>query len=234
MPRAMTIDIETRPAPVESEIQEADYLKTALNGNYGQILCIGFIDDVPGRRPEYGVFGWDEERELLTGDEGEILTAFWGRLRNFRAGTDRIVGHNIFDFDLKFIIKRSIILGVRPTVDFSFARYRNQPVFDTMHEWEKWSFGNRISLDALAKVLNLSSSKANGVDGSKVWELYQTGQHREIRDYCFNDVKLTRNIYRRMIFAESQNQIRNVPLSEMSAAPINAETVSNITYRTAG
>lgn len=206
MPRVFTIDIETRPAQTESPDagnQDDSYLKTALNGDFGQLLCIGYIDDIPGRKPDYGVLGWDEERGVLTGDEVGILRAFWGRLRDFRTNSDRIVGHNIFDFDLKFILKRSIIHGVRPTVDLSFARYRNQPIFDTMYEWERWSYGQKVSLDRLAKSLGLPSSKDGGINGSQIFRLYQSGQHRAIRNYCLGDVKLTRAIYKRMVFEES-------------------------------
>jgi len=60
-------------------------------------------------------------------------------MKTFRPNVDRVVGHNIYDFDLKFILKRSIIHGVRPTVDRSFARYRKRPIFDTMYEWERCS-----------------------------------------------------------------------------------------------
>ncbi|MBO0797855.1 MAG: hypothetical protein J2P31_03455, partial [Blastocatellia bacterium] len=84
---------------------------------------------------------------------------FWRRMETFRPSVDRIVGHNIFDFDLKFILKRSIIHKVRPTVDLSFARYRNRPIFDTMHECECWSYGSRPSLDTLARALGFRSSK---------------------------------------------------------------------------
>ena len=55
-------------------------------------------------------------------------------MKTFRPSIDRIVGHNIYDFDLKFILKRSVFHGIRPTVDLSFARYRNQPIFDTRYE----------------------------------------------------------------------------------------------------
>jgi hypothetical protein len=33
-----------------------------------------------------------------------------------------------YSLTLKFILKRSIIHGVPPTVDLSFARYRNLPI----------------------------------------------------------------------------------------------------------
>jgi hypothetical protein len=123
-------------------------------------------------------------------------------MRGFRPCVDRVVGHNLFDFDLKFIYKRSVVHGVRPTVELSFARYRNQPLFDTMCEWERWGYGSKISLDRLAHVLNLPSSKSEGVNGSRVWELYESGEHQKIYDYCLRDVELTRLIYRRMTFAD--------------------------------
>jgi len=132
-----------------------------------------------------------------------MLTEFWGLLRGFSPRTDIVVGHNIFDFDLKFIYKRSVIFGVRPSVDLSFARYRSQPTFDTMHEWERWGYGSKISLDRLAKVLGLVSSKDSGIDGSLVHTLFKAGEHRVIRDYCLRDVEVTRAIYRRLVFADS-------------------------------
>lgn len=208
MPRVITIDIETIPAAAQSICQPGpepteEHLRTSLSGDFGRILCIGFIDEGRGDgQIRRGCFGWSRRENGFRGDERELLTNFWELLRGFRPQQDRIVGHNIFDFDLKFIYKRSIINGVRPTVDLSFARYRAQPIFDTMHEWERWSYRDRISLDRLAHVLGLPSSKTDGVDGSKVFELYEAGAHQEIRDYCLRDVTLTREIYRRMIFAD--------------------------------
>ena len=69
-----------------------------------------------------------------------------------------------------------------------------------MMEWERWSFSSRISLDTLARVLNLPSSKEQGIDGSRVYELYLAGAYQAIHDYCLRDVALTRRIYKRMNF----------------------------------
>lgn len=209
--RIITIDIETMPPsePVDDEClpngirkQKDDCEKSALNGDFGRVLCIGYIKEDERGIEWSGVMGWDERSEQFTCDEQAILTEFWRMMRGFQPETDRIVGHNIFDFDLKFIYKRSIVHGVRPTVGLSFARYRSQPIYDTMCEWERWSFGSRIKLDRLARVLSLQSSKADGVDGSCIFRLFEQGQHRLVRDYCWHDVELTRAIYRRMVFAD--------------------------------
>ena len=135
---------------------------------------------------------------VLSGDETKMLKEFWEIAKDVQ----QFIGHNVMDFDLQFIYKRSIINGVRPTQWLSFARYRNNPIYDTMREWEKWSMGSSISLDMLAKILDLESSKSGGLDGSKVFDYYQKGKLSEIYDYCAADVKVTREIYKKMTFTD--------------------------------
>jgi hypothetical protein len=108
-------------------------------------------------------------------------------MKTFRPNVDPTVGHDIYDFDLKFILKRSIIHGVRPTVDLSFARYRNQPIFDTMYQWGRWSYGSRGGLETLVRALDFESSKQNGVSGSQIHSLFEAGEHRVIHDYYLSE-----------------------------------------------
>lgn len=209
--RTLTIDIETLPSllPVDDLCKTRnsgktgdEHARTALSGDFGRILCIGFADDDGRGRVTRGCLGWDDFRQQFTCDERQMLTEFWEMMIKFRPNVDRVVGHNLFDFDLKFIYKRSVVNGIKPTCELSFARYRNQPLFDTMCEWERWGYGSKISLDRLARVLSLQTSKTDGMDGSRVAEIFAAGEHKVIRDYCLRDVELTRSIYRRMTFAE--------------------------------
>src|SRR5579872_854778 len=72
--------------------------KTGTDGAFGRIVCIGYaIDDKPA--------------EALEGDEREMLEKFW----SIAANADLFIGHNIRDFDLPFIVQRSMVLGVKPT-----------------------------------------------------------------------------------------------------------------------
>jgi DNA polymerase elongation subunit (family B) len=208
--RVLTIDIETLPAAVTEAgpccdlatlKEQKSFLDSSLSGNFGHILCIGYIDEDRNGKFERGVIGWDDENRQFVENERLILEEFWGRVRGFNERSHRIVGHNILAFDLKYIFKRSVVHGVRPSFDFSFAKYRSQPIFDTMCEWDKWDFKDKISLDELARVLGLESSKAGGVNGSRIYELHQAGEHEAIYEYCLRDVALTRAIYKRMVFA---------------------------------
>lgn len=180
-----------------------DYQRNSLNGDTGRLLCIGYTDEGCGHKPVKGVLGWDRESGRFSDNEPEILRDFWEMMRTFRPCLDRIVGHNIYNFDLPFIHKRSVICGVRPSIELNFARYRNQPIYDTMCEWEKWNLRHTISLDRLARVLGLESPKTDECDGSRIAELFARGEHKTIRDYCLKDVITTRRIYRRMTFADA-------------------------------
>jgi len=159
---------------------------SSLEGTFGQICCIGII-----KEDERGLI----QKDVFSGTEKEILTKFW----NAASGVHRFVGHNIWGFDLPFIYKRSIINGVKPRFDISFARYRNIPIYDTMMEWELWNFQGKQKLDTLAKVLGLPTSK-DEMDGSMVAKYFTDGRIEEICKYCMKDVELTRKVYYKMTF----------------------------------
>jgi hypothetical protein len=202
------LDIETLPPERDpsretpAPADEREYRNLALSGDWGRVLTIGLIVERDGREIHRGLLGRERQTMMFHLDEARTLRAFWKLLRNFNPRRDLVVGHNIFDFDLLFLYKRSVVHRVRPTIDLSFARYRSQPIFDTMYEWDRWRWGRgRASLDALARVLGLESSKRE-MDGSRVYDEFCAGRHNEIACYCMRDVELVRQIYYRLTFAE--------------------------------
>lgn len=162
-----------------------EYLEdTNFGGAFGRIFCICYaIDDGPV--------------ESLSGDEKEMLEKFWKLVSD----VDQFIGHNILEFDLKFIVQRSIILKVKPTRPLDFRKYQKTPIYDIMHEWTHWG-RDGVAMDALAHAMDIPSSKDGGIDGSQVHEFYKAGKGQEIIDYCSRDVEVTRAIYKRMNFEE--------------------------------
>lgn len=158
------------------------FRSTSLSGEFGRIFCIGYALD-------------DDPSNCISGDEKEILKEFWKIARD----ADLFIGHNIMDFDFKFIYKRSIILGIKPSRNLNFARYRSDPIFDTMKEWEKWSNGC-VSLHKLSLLFGLASPKEKGIDGSKVYDHFLEGKGEEIVEYCKRDVEATRAVYKKITF----------------------------------
>lgn len=155
---------------------------TGLDGTFGRIFCISYAIN-------------DDPISCLSGNEQDVIKKFWEVVRD----VDLFIGFNILDFDLRFLYQRSIILGIRPSRNLTFARYRSEPIFDVMYEWSKWSTQNKVSLDSLAQVLGIPSSKKE-LEGSRVYDYYKKGKYSEIRTYCNADVEVLRRIYKRMMF----------------------------------
>lgn len=201
--------IESEGLKPESEqvaaIADKEFRDLALCGDYGRILAIGLLIEYDGKIEHRGSLGRDRETRRFHLDEARTLKAFWNLMKDFDPKRDLIIGHNLLEFDLPFIYKRSIINAVRPSVNLCFARYRSQPIFDTMREWEKWG-RKMISLDKLAKILGLESSKKNGLNGSKIYDYYCASKHEEIAEYCLRDVEVTREIFYRMKFIERKEK----------------------------
>jgi len=168
--------------------------KTGLDGAFGRVLCVAYAID-------------DEETQVLCndGNEKKTIEEFWEIAKD----CDLFVGHNVMSFDFKFIMQRSIVLGVKPSWQnrdirspkhLSFARYRNNPIFDTMCEWVSWGENKNSSLEHVALALGIPTPK-DGIDGSKVAEVYkEEGGVKKICDYCKRDVDTTRAVYKRMTF----------------------------------
>lgn len=173
---------------------------TGFDGSFGRVLCIAYAVN-------------NEETRVICndGNEKKTLEDFWFVAKQI----DLFVGHNIMEFDLKFLLQRSIMLGVKPTwtrfmepgkkpwdmiKHLDFARYKSLPIFDTMHEWSNW--GNpKVGLEHLALAMGIPTPK-EGIDGSEVWNFYKAGKVKEICDYCMRDVETTRAVYKRIAFED--------------------------------
>lgn len=175
----------------------------SLYAEYGRVLTIGVIVEECDRVLHRGVFGRDRSSGRFHLNEARTLRGFWNLLKDFNVGRDLIIGHNVLDFDLPFIYKRSRINRMRPTVFFNFARYRSAPVYDTMREWAHWNpQAVHISLAHLAEILQVGIGKTEGMDGAHVYDELLAGRHELIAEYCLRDVELTRAIYYRMNFLD--------------------------------
>lgn len=195
--RILYLDIETVPTErslcdhhlLESQMQldEADLVKRlSLSAATAKILCLAYAFEPPA----------DAVVEVLHGDEATILREFW----KLALEANLLVGHNVLDFDLRFIYQRSVVHQIKPSREIPFARFRNSPVYDTMQEWSKWG-REHVSLDLLAKALAIPSPKES-LDGSKVYPCFRAGKLDEIYEYCRRDVDTVRQVYRRLIFSD--------------------------------
>jgi hypothetical protein len=169
--------------------------KTSLDGTFGKICVIGWA--LGDEAPQY--LASDHSEDVLLREFHSILQRDLRRADDFQV---RVVGHNVAAFDLRFFVQRSMVNGIRPHLAIARAArakpWESDVVFDTMVQWA--GQGNRVKLDTLCKAFGIESPKGE-LDGSKVWDWVKAGRINEVGDYCLKDVKATREVFKRMIYA---------------------------------
>lgn len=157
---------------------------------YGKIITIGFaVNDGPIHTLQ------DDNEEIL-------LNAFFGILHAELSGCQSIrhrwVGHNICGFDLPYLWTRCLVNDV-DSIFLPKREYKpwfTEHAFDTLYQLAGTKYSGH-SLGNMAKVFGIPD-KYPGVDGSLIWDMHKQGLHSVIKDYCENDVWITRQLYKRM------------------------------------
>jgi DNA polymerase elongation subunit (family B) len=171
-------------------VEEELYEKSSFDGTFSRIVCIGLLEFSDSLEPR-GAMSW------YGANERELLRLFWSHVGQMRPSL--FITHNGLNFDLPFIKKRSIIHQVKPTIDINLARFRTEPVYDTMAIWSNWDNRGWIKLDVLARALNVESKSGSG---DQVKEMWVKGRGEDIARYCLQDTYVTYACYCRMNFRQ--------------------------------
>lgn len=186
-----TDDLFSRAEADEQRRSEDElYERSSFDGTFSRIICIGAIAFSDAMEPQDSMCWYGS-------NEKELLRQFWTRLAQDRPSL--FITHNGLGFDLPFIKKRSVIHQVKPSIDISLARFRVEPVYDTMAVWSNWEARGWIKLDVLARALNVETKSGSG---KQVADLWAKGQWKEIAEYCLQDTYVTYACYCRMNFRQ--------------------------------
>lgn len=188
-------------AKIEAEFEEtvdATYRKTALDGAFGQICVIGYAAGDEPAKALIGGVARDLESGLLLNFNEQIEAL----IKPSEQLSTVIIGHHVAGFDLRFMMQRYMVHGIKPHRTIAWAAsakpWESEKVYDTMIQWA--GAGNRISLEKLCKALGIKSPKSD-VTGSNVWDYVCDGKIQEVAEYCCGDVDAVRAVHKRMIYA---------------------------------
>lgn len=168
--------------------------RAGIYSEFGKIVVIGL-----------GLFNLSAEKELslrvkaLAGvDERKLLEDFKQLIESkFRSDQLSLCAHNGKEFDFPYIIRRMLVNGVSLPDALNYAGKKPWEIrhIDTM---DLWKFGDRksfTSLELLATLFGIESSKS-GLDGSKVNETFYKEKNLEkIIEYCKEDVVVTGQVF---------------------------------------
>ena len=197
-PEKIAANIAEQHAAIENAVMDK-WRKTSFDGAFGQIAVVSFAID--GGEP---LKVWNEDWQHPQAEHFLLHSLREVMHDTIKPQTElaaQIIGHNVSAFDLRFLVQRSMILGVKPHPVLARAAackpWETDRVYDTMVQWA--GVGSRISLDKLCKALGIPGK--GDLDGSKVWDYVQAGRIAEVADYCADDVRKVWAVYQRMTFA---------------------------------
>ncbi len=176
-------DIETCPIEKDNYLSKDEAeRKKLLNPIDSRIVAIGI--KIEGK----------DAVLLREENEAKMLRGFWEGVAAFRkgAGVHRLVGFNVKDFDLPFLVTRSFICNVK------IVPFNLKEIIDLRERLSAFKFGNvRGKLKEFGGLIGLETLE--GVDGSKVAELCWAGEWEKILRYLAKDLEITEAIHRRTV-----------------------------------
>jgi len=150
----------------------------ALTPEFGKIVAVGLSHK-------------DHNPIIMVNEEEERLLSFFWVMAPI---IDRFITFNGWSFDLPYILKRSILTGVKSTTALPLKKYDIHRHFDVMQilaNWGKSSF----SLDIYSSVFLGKEQTGKGSDIAEWWE---KKDYASIKKHCLKDIELTKGLYQKL------------------------------------
>jgi uncharacterized protein YprB with RNaseH-like and TPR domain len=174
------------PEKIAAKIAEAEVNhkrnfieNAALDPLTGRVVAIGLLHH---STREFVVIGHD--------DEARTLAEFWSVCRAEIVNGTRLVGFNILQFDLPFLLRRSWKHRVPVPLGLRRGRYWSDELSDLRELWQLGDRQARGSLDCIAKHLGVGEKNGDGKEFARLWVEDRT----KALGYLRNDLELTGKI----------------------------------------
>ena len=169
-----------------------EYRKLALNGLTCEICSIAWETEDDDNRGAVTRVAGDkmDERELLLKFARSMFALY---KRDRHVTRPLFVGHNVLGFDLRILMQRCLVNRVALPWRLPVDARHGRDVFDTMHAWSGWR--DYVKLDDLYRALCPDMPIDEGMDGSKVLDLFRDGQRTQLQRYNEFDVVKAHAVY---------------------------------------
>ena len=169
--------------------------KAGIYAEFGKIVVIAVGKYVVNDAGELGL----RTKYFADDDEKKLLVDFKSMLEKLD-GSTKLCAHNGKEFDFPYMSRRMLVNGITlpPLLDLAGKRPWEIPHLDTMELWKFGDYKHYTSLDLLAAIFNIPSSKGS-MDGSMVNEAYyRQNALAKIAEYCVGDVVAIAQLYLKM------------------------------------
>ncbi|PZR40316.1 MAG: 3'-5' exonuclease [Azospira oryzae] len=174
--------------------EELFYNRSGIYAEFARIVVIAVGKYTENEKGEMGL----KIKYFADHDEKKLLLEFKTMLDKMDGNT-RLCAHNGKEFDFPFLCRRMLINAVVPPALLNQSGRKPWEVthLDTMDMWKFGDYKHYTSLDLLAAIFDIPSSKGV-MDGSQVSEVYYKEKNlTKIAEYCLGDVIAIAQLYLR-------------------------------------
>lgn len=167
--------------------------RAGIYAEFGKIICIAVGKYYDNESGEMGL----RTKVYTAEDERTLLLDFKSMLEKTDSSTLRLCAHNGKEFDFPYLCRRLLINGIPlpPALNLSGKRAWEIQHLDTMELWKFGDYKHYTSLDLLATIFNIPSSKSD-MDGSQVNHVYYKEKNlNKISQYCLKDVVVLAQLF---------------------------------------
>ena len=176
--------------------EELFHERAGIHAEFGKIVCIAVGRYVEQESGELAL----RTKVYLDHNENELLLSFKQMIEKFDAANLRLCAHNGKEFDYPYLCRRMLInsISLPAVLNLMGKRAWEVPHLDTMEMWKFGDYKHYTSLDLLAALFHIPSSK-NKIDGSQVNYVYYHEKDLErISEYCRADVIVLAQLFLRL------------------------------------
>jgi 3'-5' exonuclease len=167
------------------------YEKAGIYAEFGKIVVIA-IGKYTEENGELGI----RTKYFADHDEAKLLNEFRETVEKMGSAV-RLCAHNGKEFDFPYMCRRMLVNGIQlPSVlNMSGKKPWEINHLDTLELWKFGDYKHYTSLDLLATIFKIPTSKGV-MDGSMVSKVYyQEGDLKKIAEYCVGDVLAIAQLY---------------------------------------
>ena len=188
------------------------YNRAGIYAEFGKVVAIAigyFVEK--GDQLELRIKG------LANDNEKVLLEEFLKLLDHFDTKKIQLCAHNGKEFDFPYLSRRLIVnnIPLPHVLDHSGKKPWEVPHIDTLELWKFGDYKHFTSLDLLAAIFHVETSK-DDIDGSMVNEVYyQHNDLQRISKYCQEDIRVLAQVYLRLSEQAEKNIHKTIYINQI-------------------
>lgn len=183
-----------RDSPLSDEDIYRD--RAGIYAEFGRVVCVAVGKFIENEHGELTL----RTKAYYGDNEKALLTDFKNMLDKADTAATRLCAHNGKEFDFPYLCRRMLVncIPLPNVLNISGKKSWEVQHLDTMELWKFGDYKHFTSLDLLATIFNIPSSKSD-IDGSQVNVVYHKHNGLErIMEYCVRDVVVLAQLFLKM------------------------------------